>query len=169
MRDLARLITGARTSGLQRWLLNTALSWRIPFNRPHGFRVEPLASGGIRVHVPYWRINRNHIRGIHACALATAAEFCSGLALLEVLDPRKYRLIMKTLHMDYHYQAKRDALAMYAPDRAMLEAQASRLQAGAGAMLHEALVELHDSAGAHLATGRITWQVKPWDQVRTSV
>lgn len=167
--DLARLIHAARSSRWSRWLLNVLLARRIPFNQPHGLRVEPLATGGIRVHVPYWRINRNHIRGIHACALATAAEFCSGLALLEVLDARRYRLIMKSLHMDYHYQAKRDAVAVYIPDRLALEASTRSLADGAAAVLHEAVVEVHDAGGAHLATGRITWQVKAWEQVRTKV
>lgn len=167
--DLARWIAAARTSRWRRWLLNAALRWRIPFNGPHGLRAEPRAEGGIRVRVPYWRINRNHIRGIHACALATAAEFCSGLALLEVLDARRYRLIMKSLHMDYHYQAKRDAVAVYVPDRQTLDACTRSLADGASAMLHEAVVELHDAGGAHLATGRITWQIKAWEQVRTKV
>lgn len=167
--DLARLIHAARSSRWSRWLLNVLLARRIPFNQPHGLRVEPLATGGIRVHVPYWRINRNHIRGIHACALATAAEFCSGLALLEVLDGRKYRLIMKCLHMDYHYQAKRDAVASYAPDRQALDASLQALAIGGPAMVHEAVVEVHDAEGAHLATGRVTWQVKAWEQVRTKV
>ena len=166
---LSSLLGKARHSSAQRWLANFLLPWLIPFNRPHGFRVVPLKDGGMSVELPYWRINRNHIRGIHACALATAAEFCSGLALLEVLDARRYRLIMKSLHMDYHYQAKRDAVAVYIPDRQALEASTRSLADGAAAVLHEAVVEVHDAGGAHLATGRITWQVKAWEQVRTKV
>ena len=98
---LPTLLTKARSSGFTRWWLNHALSWLIPFNRPHGFKVIPLPEGGIRVSIPNWRVNRNHIKGIHACALATAAEMCSGLSLLERLDPKKYRLIMRTLHNDF--------------------------------------------------------------------
>ena len=74
---LPTLLTKARSSGFTRWWLNHALSWLIPFNRPHGFKVNPLPEGGIRVSIPNWRVNRNHIKGIHACALATAAEMCS--------------------------------------------------------------------------------------------
>jgi acyl-coenzyme A thioesterase PaaI-like protein len=115
--NLPSALANARTSGLSRAWLNFILPWMIPFNRPHGFKVVPLPEGGISVQIPYWRINRNHIKGIHACALATAAEMCSGLSVLEHLDPKHYRLIMRSLHMDYHYQAKMNAVAPVLPIR----------------------------------------------------
>ena len=165
--DLPSLIRRSRASGLSRWWLNALLRWKIPFNQPHGFRVEPMPDGGINVHIPYWRINRNHIRGIHACALATAAEYCSGLTLLEHLDAKKYRLIMKSLHMDYHYQAKADALAVFAPSGEEIATQVIEPLKNSEAVLYTARVELHDVKGALLATGLITWQVKAWEKVRT--
>jgi acyl-coenzyme A thioesterase PaaI-like protein len=165
--DLQALIRRARTSGLSRWWLNSLLHWKIPFNQPHGFRVEPLRDGGVKVHIPYWRINRNHIKGIHACCLATAAEYCSGLALLEHLDAKKYRLIMKSLHMDYHYQAKADAHAVFAPGGEEIAMQVIKPLKDSDAVLYVARVELHDTKANHLATGLITWQVKAWEKVRT--
>ncbi|MBK7945502.1 MAG: DUF4442 domain-containing protein [Flavobacteriales bacterium] len=87
--NVPRLLDRARHSGIARRWANLLLPFIIPFNRPHGFRLVPLKEGGITVEVPYWRINRNHIRGIHACALATAAEMCSGLSVLERLDPKE--------------------------------------------------------------------------------
>ena len=167
MMDLAGTIRSARSSGISRWWLNTLLRWKIPFNRPHGFRVEPLPDGGIKVHIPYWRINRNHIRGIHACALATAAEYCSGLALLEHLDAAKYRLIMKSLRMDYHYQAKAHAHAEFVPDAQEIAGAVIGPLKTSEAVLFLAVVELHDVKANHLATGRIEWQVKAWEMVRT--
>lgn len=166
--QLTDLIARARTSAISNWWLNAILRWKIPFNRPHGFRVEPMKDGGIKVHVPYWRVNRNHIRGIHACAMATAAEYCSGLALLEHLDPTRFRLIMKTLHMDYHYQAKARAMAFYVPDTVTLEREVLGPLKRGEAVLFTAVVELHDVHQNHLATGHITWQVKSWSRVRTS-
>jgi len=165
--ELPALLGRARTSGLSRWLLNAVLRWNIPFNRPHGLRVEPLKDGGIKVHVPYWRINRNHIKGIHACALATTAEYCCGLALLEHLDAAKYRLIMKTLHMDYHYQARTHAFAVFAPGAAAIAEQVREPLRTQEAVVFTGQVELHDVKNNHLATARITWQVKAWDKVRT--
>ena len=167
--DLSKLIRSSRNSGISRFWLNSILRWMIPFNQSHGFHVRPLKEGGISVLIPYWRINRNHINGIHACALATAAEYCSGLALLEHLDPKRYRLIMKTLQMDYHYQAKAEALAVFAPSASEIQAQVLQTLETNEAVLYTAVVELHDEHTNHLATGRITWQVKEWGSVRTKV
>jgi acyl-coenzyme A thioesterase PaaI-like protein len=166
---LPTLLQKARTSSLQRGLLNAILPWMIPFNRPHGFRVVPLPEGGIRVEIPYWRINRNHIKGVHACCLATAAEMCSGLSVLEQLDPRKYRLIMRELRMRYHYQAKQKAWATCVPLAEDIRVQVVEPLQHQEAVDYTSVVELHDKAGNHLATGTVTWQVKRWDKVRTKV
>ena len=166
--DLPALLKRSRTSGFQRWLLNAGLARMIPFNRPHGFRVVPLETGGIKVLVPFHRINRNHINGIHACCLATAAEFCSGLALMEQLDAKHYRIIMKSLHMEYHYQAKAPAQAVFAPSAAAVEAAIRPYLDRGEPALYVAKVPLHDDQGNHVATGSITWQVKAWSAVRTA-
>lgn len=166
---LPALLTKARTSGPARWWLNLLLSHMVPFNRPHGFKVVPLLAGGIRVMVPHRRSNQNHIRGTHACALATAAEMCSGLSVLEHLDPKKYRLIMRSLRMDYHYQAKQHAYATCIPTAEDIEQQVSVPLRTMDATDYTSTVEVHDRSGNHLATGTITWQVKEWEKVRTKV
>ncbi len=165
--DLKTLLSRARRSAAQRWWLDRILHWMIPFNAPHGLKVVPLREGGIRVDIPYWRVNRNHIRGIHACCLATAAEYCSGLVLMERLDAKTHRLIMKELRMEYHYQAKEAAYATYAPTHAEVEQAVLRPLEQHDAVLYTAVVEVHDVSRNHLATGRITWQVKAWAKVRT--
>ncbi|MFN3875660.1 MAG: DUF4442 domain-containing protein [Flavobacteriales bacterium] len=164
---LSALLAKARRSAFHRWLVNALLPWYIPFNRPHGFRVSPLRDGGMSVQVPYWRINRNHIRGIHACALATAAEMCSGLAVVERLDPKRYRLILRELRMQYRYQAKKRVTAT-APDlsRAIADGVIGPLRS-ADSVDYASNVELHDADGNHVATGTAIWQVKPWSKVRT--
>lgn len=165
--NLSALLSSARTSGFKRWWLQHALNWSIPFNRPHGFHVRPLPEGGISVRIPNWRINHNHIRGVHACALATAAEMCSGLSLLEKLDPRQYRLIMRSLLMEYHYQAKMETTATCVLSDADLESKVIAPLRSSDRVDHTSTVRLEDKAGNHIATGTITWQVKAWDKVRT--
>ncbi len=164
---LPTLLQKARTSAFTRWWMNHVLDWMIPFNAPHGFRVVPMPAGGIRVKIPYWRVNRNHIKGIHACAMATAAEMCSGLSVLEHLDPKTYRLIMRSLRMEYHYQAKRPAHASCVPLAEDIERQVLAPLRTSDTADYTSTVELHDRDGKHLATGTITWQVKRWDKVRT--
>ncbi|MBL7954863.1 MAG: DUF4442 domain-containing protein [Flavobacteriales bacterium] len=167
--NLPTLLSKARTSSAWRWRLNFILPWAIPFNRPHGFKVHPLPTGGISVHIPYWRVNRNHIKGIHACAIATASEMCSGLSVMEKLDPKRYRLIMRTLHMAYHYQAKQPATATCVPTADEIEERVVIPLATNDAVDYSSVVEVHDTAGNHLATATVTWQVKEWSKVRTKV
>lgn len=166
---LPSLLTKARTSSAWRWRLNFLLPWAIPFNSPHGFKVYPLPTGGISVRIPYWRANRNHIKGIHACAIATASEMCSGLSVLEQLDPKQYRLIMRTLHMEYHYQAKQPATAKCIPTAEEIAERVVRPLASQDSVDYSSTVEVHDEAGNHLATATVTWQVKLWSKVRTKI
>lgn len=165
--NVPRLLANARLSTFARSWANLVLSFSIPFNRPHGFRVVPLKEGGISVEVPYWRINRNHIKGIHACALATAAEMCSGLSVLERLDPTQYRMIMRELRMQYHYQAKERTIAKAAPAEKEIEENVVVPLRTQDAAEYTSVVLLHDRTGNHIATGTVTWQVKPWSKVRT--
>lgn len=165
--NLPALLAAARTSAWKRFLLNQGLNFNIPFNSPHGFRVEPLQSGGIRVRIPWWHVNRNHIRGMHACALATGAELCSGLSVLEHLDPKQYRLIMASLHMDYHKQAKGTAHAVCVPEHAAIERDVIVPLRATESVRYTSTVEVKDAQGVHVATGTIVWQVKDWSKVRT--
>ncbi len=165
--DISSLLRFARSSRISRWWLNAALGRAIPFNRPHGFRVVPQKHGGIRVDIPFLPVNHNHIKGLHACCLATAAEYCSGLALIEQLDARKFRIIMKSLRVEYHYQGKASAHAVFAPSADDIERHILQFLRIEGSVLYTAEVPIHDSHANHLATAYITWQVKDWASVRT--
>jgi hypothetical protein len=37
------------------------------------------------------------------------------------------------------------------------------------AVLRTYSVKIHDTAGNHLSTGDITWQIKPWSKVKSAV
>ncbi len=76
---------------------------------------------------------------------------------------------MRSLHMEYRYQARQAAVATCAPAAEHLADTVVRPLATQEAVDHTSTVELHDRSGNHLATGTITWQVKKWDKVRTKV
>lgn len=166
---LPTLLSNARNSTIRRWWLNFLLPWVVPFNRPHGFNVVPLKEGGISVRIPYWRINQNHIKGIHACCIATASEMCSGLSVMEQLDPKQYRLIMRSLHVEYHYQAKQAATATCIPTATEIADSVVRPLATQDAVDYTSVVEAYDTSGNHLTTATVVWQVKQWSKVRTKV
>ncbi len=157
----------AQTSSFYRWLLNMQLFRMIPFNRPHRFTVHEMSEWSVTTRLPYRKVNFNHIRGLHACALATITEFTSGLLLVRHLDQRKFRLILKRLEMDYHYQGKMDAFGTFTISPEWLEQHITGPLASEAAVVVPCTVEIRDEKNNLLTTGVCHWQVKAWSKVRT--
>ena len=164
---LPKLLGKAQTSPFQLRLLNLLLGRVIPFNRPHGFAIERVEADKIVTRAPYRRRNHNHIRGIHACAIATIAEFSSGLILLAKLDPTRYRLIMARLEIDYLYQAKERIFATTLLDETRFQEQILQPLQNADAVSITQETLGTDRQGHQVARTMITWQIKSWDKVRT--
>lgn len=169
MFDVNAILVKARQSSFYRALLNWGLNRMIPFNKPHGFRVIELSENHLKTLIPYKKRNFNHIRGLHACALATISEFTTGFLLISKLDGKKYRLIMQRLEMDYHYQGKMDAVASFAIDDDWMQTHVyDPLKSGESVVVN-CEVKIHDVQGNHLTTGHIHWQIKDWEKVKTKV
>ncbi len=141
------------------FIFNRALSHKIAFNRPHKIRVLEIEKGKVRAKLPLIRVNTNHLGGLHACALATVAEFTSGLALLTLYEPEKYRLIMKKLESSYAYQGRTDVVAS-------ISLQKKNEEHIQEAFLEECEVKITDKNGELISTTNITWHIKPWEKVR---
>ncbi|MBE0586176.1 MAG: DUF4442 domain-containing protein [Desulfofustis sp.] len=169
IQHLPKLIERARYSS--RWLLalNLLLGRVIPFNRPHGFRIAAISEEMVRSSATYRRVNRNHVRGVHACAIATVAEMSAGFLLLSRLDPLRYRLIMARLEVDYHYQAKEDIVSESVLPNQRLEDEiiGPLRDQEAVTICMQSLVT--DRSGNRIAEGQTTWQIKRWDRVRTKL
>ena len=168
MLDPAKLNEKAKRSKFYRALLNAALDRMIPFNGPHHFRITEIGDFHLKTRIPYRRINFNHIRGLHACALATLSEFTTGFLLVSRLDGKKYRLIMQKMEMEYHYQGKMDAYAEFAISQDWFEEHVYGPLRMADATVVVCDVRIHDANGNHLTTGHIHWQIKNWSKVKTS-
>ncbi|HEY0655032.1 MAG TPA: DUF4442 domain-containing protein, partial [Chryseosolibacter sp.] len=117
--------------------------------------------------IPYRKSNFNHIRGLHACALATISEFTTGFLLVSKLDAKKYRLIMQRLEMDYHYQGKMDAFAEFQISEAWLAENIYTPLKSKDSVVVNCQVRIHDTKGNHLTTGNVFWQIKDWAKVKT--
>ena len=166
---LPKLIVRSRRS--KGWLkvLNFMMGRIIPFNRPHGFHIVELAEDRVRTCASYRRSNHNHIRGIHACAIATVAEFSAGLLLLSRLDPARYRLIMSNLEVEYVYQAKQDITAETTLSQSALQEKVLGPLATQEACTIVMETHIADTAGNTVASAHTTWQIKRWDKVKTKV
>lgn len=167
--NFEKIISDARSSSFGLWKLNFGLSRMIPFNRPHGIKIQHIEEDKITTIIKYKRKNQNHIKGIHACGLATCAEFASGFLLISKLDAKKYRLIMQTIDMEYHYQAKKDTTAEYECSDTWVKENILDPLTSREKVNIQCEIKLYDADRNHVATGHTNWQIKPWDKVKTTL
>ncbi len=163
------ILKKAKTSSFYRGILNWSLNRMIPFNRSHGFKIVEVEDFRLKTLIPYKKGNFNHIRGLHACGLATISEFTTGFLLLSSLDMKKYRIIMQRLEMDYHYQGKMNATAEFAISKEWIEQNVTSPLQTQEAVVVPCEVKIHDEKGNHLTTGKVFWQIKDWARVKTKV
>ena len=117
--------------------------------------------------MPYKRRNFNHIKGLHACGLATISEFATGFLLLSSLDMKKYRMILQRLEVNYLYQGKMDATAEFIISKEWVEEKILTPLKTQDTVVVPCEVKIHDLKGNHLTTGVVFWQFKEWTKVRT--
>lgn len=167
--DLKAALDKAMESSRALWRLNFIMGIGIPFNKPHGIKVFRVERDAIVTIIPHKRKNFNHIGGVHACGLATAAEFCSGLMLLRNLDVKKYRLIMQKLEVEYFFQAKKDAFARFSLDPDEIQKHIKTPLEKDCIVFYVCEIPVHDSDNNLLCTVKTNWQIKKWSMVKTKV
>ena len=167
--NIDKLIASAKTSKWGKIKLNFLLQRFIPFNRPHGLKVVDISDEKVRVKIPYWRINQNHLKGIHACCLATAAEYCSGFLLLHKLGMKNYRLIMESMEVSYKYQGKTEAFATFIIDESDFQENILKPLKQDGVVFKKCTIEVHDKNQNLLCVATTNWQIKTWSKVKTKL
>ena len=167
--ELEKFVEQAKKSKFGLFKLNLGLGFVIPFNRPHKIKVVDITDDMVRTIIPFRRKNMNHIRGVHACGMATCAEFASGLLLLTKLGNKKYRLIMESIEMQYHYQAKKDIYAEFHASDIWLKENIFTPLTKVESILVKCEIKLYDTEKNHVATGYTNWQIKEWTKVKTKL
>jgi hypothetical protein len=169
MKKLKWLLSKARYSDFYLWVLNKMAARFVPFNKPHGFKIIKVSESSVVVSLPYKKNNLNHINGIHACALATLCEYATGMVLLSSIDAAQFRIILKNIRMDYHYQAKEEVFAHFALDNDWLKQNILSPLEINDSVFTELNVEVYNYKKEHICTGLINWQVKPWKKVKSKI
>ncbi len=149
----ARLLSlWARLSPLPggRWLFSRALGWMVPYTGRMGPTVLELEPGRARVRLKERRSVRNHLRSVHAMALANLGELATGLAVLAGMPPT-VRGIVAGFEIQYSKKA-----------RGVLVAEA-RCEVPTVAEDTEYAVDavIRDATGDAVATVRATWRLGP--------
>lgn len=164
MLNLENIVKRAYTSKFWLEILNYGLWFKIPFNKPHRLRIIELSENSISVRIPYVRKNMNHLKGIHACALATASEYACGFLLISRLSADKYRLIMRSMHVDYTKQGKSDVYVKFNLDENRIEEITSKLKIEKQCL--EILeVEVRDKQQNLISVAKLEWQLKEWKSI----
>jgi len=169
MDKLQTLVNKAKHSTFYLWMLNMVLLRTVPFNKPHKIKVIHIGEDELTMCVQNIGPNRNHIKGIHACLLATLCEYVSGLSLLINFSPKEYRIILKTIHMTYHYQAKTAVQVKFKISKQQIEEEILNPLKTQEAVFKEFPVEVYDTENNHICTGLINWQIKAWKNVKMKV
>jgi acyl-coenzyme A thioesterase PaaI-like protein len=167
---LNNLIEKSARSSFYLWLLNRILWWKIPFNAPHSIKITGITGGGLVLTLPYKRKNKNHINGMHACALATLCEYATGLQLSRILGANNFRLILHEIKMEYLWQAKMDVNVNFNfSEQEVKEEILKPLERGEKAVIKMLHVEVINTSGEKIANGFISWQIKSWKDVKTNL
>lgn len=147
--------------------LDKLMTLGIPFNAPHGFTIRELTADQVKASLPNRKLNHNHIGGIHACAIATVGEYCAGLALLSSFGISKYRLIMSELTATYTWQGRTDLEGICSPRTIDKEAVKLALDEGRTYLQPLETIVQEIKTGREVARVKTTWQLKPWNKVKT--
>lgn len=88
-----------------RWIFSRLLGRIVPYTGSITPRVLELSATGARIEMRDRRGVRNHLRSVHAIALANLAELSSGLPLAYAVQPRG-RTILVSLTIEYLKKAR---------------------------------------------------------------
>jgi uncharacterized protein (TIGR00369 family) len=134
-------------------LFGKLLGAAIPYTGSLGARVMELGSGYARVELTERRAVQNHLKSVHAIALANLAELTGNLALVYSL-PKGTRFIVRSFSIDYLKKARGVLSAACRIDTPIDSEPAD----------YELRVAITDTSGAVVAEARLLTKVGPVEQ-----
>ncbi len=138
------------TKPLGKHVFSRVLGLYVPYTGTIGAYIDTLEPGHSVVFLSDRRKVRNHLKSVHAIALANLGEMATGMALLNSL-PDKTRAILVGLKTEYSKKAR------------------GRLRAECHCLIPESNIEeemivsatITDRSGDVVATTEATWKVGP--------
>ena len=157
---LDALISRAPHSSFYRRCLSLALQQVVPFNSPHRLSLAEFSEGRAVVDIPFCWKNKNHLGTIHACVMAAAGEYAAGLAIISLVSPTKFRVIIRDLHVSYFLQGREPLTARCELGETTKRVQQFSVELAAESLEVNTLSEILDGSGQLCATVSVIWQLK---------
>lgn len=132
------------------WLFSRLVGVAVPYSGTVRATVHAFEPGFARVSMRDRRRVRNHLRSVHAIAIANLGELSTGLALISGLDAG-VRAILVGIDVRYTKKARGTLVA-----EARCEVPTIREPVD-----HEVVAELRDSDGDVVATVTAHWRLGP--------
>jgi acyl-coenzyme A thioesterase PaaI-like protein len=133
-----------------KWLFSRIIGFTVPYTGSIAANVELLEPGHGKVTLKEHRKVSNHLRSVHAIALANLSEMVTGLTLLNSL-PDDTRGILTSLQIQYHHKARGLLTAECACEIPRNNEEREMQISG----------EIKNEAGEVVATAIATWRIGP--------
>ncbi len=133
-----------------KWLFSRIIGFTVPYTGSIAANVVLLEPGHGKITLRERRKVSNHLRSVHAIALANLSEMVTGLTLLNSL-PDNARAILTSIQIQYHHKARGLLTAECVCD--IPENNAEREMQVSG--------EIKNEAGEVVATATATWRIGP--------
>ncbi len=140
-----------------RWLFSKIIGRVARYSGTMGAKVLELGPGHSKIELRDRPKVRNHLKSVHAIALANLAELSSGLAFMYTV-PTTARGILTRISIDYLKKGRGRLVATcsFQPPDASVKGE------------HDVVSEIRDEAGDVVARATARWLVSPVPEAATS-
>jgi acyl-coenzyme A thioesterase PaaI-like protein len=133
-----------------RWLFSRIVGWTVPYSATIGSRVVELEPGRAVLTLRDRRGVRNHLRSVHAIAIANLGELSSGLAAAAAM-PNGVRGIAVRISIEYRKKARGTLTARGSASFPPVQ----------GPTRAEATASIEDASGEVVANVSVEWALEP--------